>query len=151
MQLQQTSLLQTKTNYLTKTIYPYPCYLTSMLYHCHNRKGRTVSYKFFSTNFRLIPCTIMKKLGHIESLSLYLPIEPPLHAIHPPSFTWRLVRTLNQWEQKGKNKKNKSLAHMYTHTGQQNEFLWVHSGESCMGTENSVTTSDRRVCLPGTD
>lgn len=51
----------------------------------------------------------------------------------------------------GKNKKNKSLAHMYTHTGQQNEFLWVHSGESCMGTENSVTTSDRRVCLPGTD
>lgn len=89
----------------------------------------------------------MKKLGHIESLSLYLPIEPPLHAIHVKT----CKHTQSMRTEGGKNKKNKSLAHMYTHTGQQNEFLWVHSGESCMGTENSVTTSDRRVCLPGTD
>lgn len=116
MQLQQTSLLQTKTNYLTKTIYPYPCYLTSMSYHCHNRKCRTISWKFFSANFLLIPCTIMKKLGHIESLSLCLPIEPPLHAIHPPSFTWRLVSTLNQWEQKGKKQKEQKFStHVYTY------------------------------------
>lgn len=58
----------------------------------------------------------MKKLGHIESLSLYLPIEPPLHAIHPPSFTWRLVSTLNQWEQKGKKQKEQKFStHVYTY------------------------------------
>lgn len=58
----------------------------------------------------------MKKLGHSESLSLYLPIEPPLHAIHPPSFTWRLVSTLNQWEQKGKKQKEQKFStHVYTY------------------------------------
>lgn len=65
----------------------------------------------------------MKKLGHIESLSLYLPIEPPLHAIHPPSFTWRLVSTLNQWEQKGKKQKEQKFStHVYTYGNSKTSF-----------------------------
>lgn len=65
----------------------------------------------------------MKKLGHSESLSLYLPIEP--HCMQftlPRSREDLYAHSINE-NRREKNKKNKSLAHMYTHTGQQNEFL----------------------------
>lgn len=55
-----------------------------------------------------------EKLGHIESMSLYLPIEPPLHAIHPPSFTWRLVtHSIN--ENRRQKKEQKFNTHVYTY------------------------------------
>lgn len=53
----------------------------------------------------------MKKLGHIESLSLYLPIEPPLHAIHVKT----CKHTQSMRTEGKKQKEQKFSTHVYTY------------------------------------
>lgn len=69
MQLQQTSLLSTKTKIIILKLYLYmPAILPqSMLYYCHNSKSQTVSLHFFSTNSLLIPCTTMKNSAILKA------------------------------------------------------------------------------------